>query len=197
MNINDKNGVTLTELIVASVLVGIIMLGIVSVDYATRQSQQTTTAAGQLAMSTGAMLLDIMKNSSLAVGDATSPANSGVFVSPGGNTACFRQDLNTPATPANYADDSWICYTESSNNLLKCTRTTTGDCSAVGSRVLGKVISGGFQPQVVNNGQELYFQVSITSRRDPLAPQDPIKNPEYTLQSHRSPLGQGGPISQL
>jgi prepilin-type N-terminal cleavage/methylation domain-containing protein len=190
----NKRGVTLTELLIASVLIGIIMLGIVSVDYATRQSHQKTTATGQLAMSTGGMLLDIMKNSSLAVGDAATANNSGIYVSPGGNTACFRQDLLQ--TPSNYTDDSWICYTESANNLLKCTRTASGDCAAGSSRILGRVITGGFQPQVVNDGRDLYFQVSLTSRTNPLISAGP-DNPEYTLRSNRSPLAQGGPISGL
>jgi len=135
-------------------------------------------------MRAGAVMLDIMKNASLATGEAN---NSGIGIT--ANGVCIRKEASPP-TPGNYADDSWICFTQNGTNIIRCSQFSSTDCPS--GTTIGTAVVGGFQRSLINNGQDLYLQVSLTTRSDPSTAKDPVHNPEFTLTSHSSPVGQGG-----
>jgi len=91
-------GMTLTELLVSTALIGIVMLGVVSVEYASKRSQENMSRKSIVTTRTSAMLLHIVKNAALAVGDVI---DVGIRIRTTGGInsryACFRQDI--PQTP--------------------------------------------------------------------------------------------------
>jgi len=107
MNISQKKALTLTELIVVSLLIGIVMIGIVSFSASMKQMQVSTNRETILAMQTTAAMTHITTNAALAIGFSGDP---GIFTN---NSATrewisFRQDRNQ--TPDDYMDDTWTIY---------------------------------------------------------------------------------------
>ena len=125
MKIHHTPAMTLTELIVASVIIGIVMVGIVSIDFALRRSHLGTSRNSLLSMQTSHMLLEISKDAQLATGDQTNP---GIDIQPPLGpppyTLCIRREnpAAPPLTPADYSDDQWVCYSHDTvtNRLYKC-----------------------------------------------------------------------------
>ncbi|MDP2654541.1 MAG: hypothetical protein Q8Q08_11015 [Candidatus Omnitrophota bacterium] len=187
---------TLTELIVATILVGIVMVGTVSVDYAIRRTRQSTSFSGINSLETSATLLHISRNIALAVGDQQ---NSGIFDLAGGGSDgfCIRQDILT--TPGDYTDDEWKCYTRIAQRIHFCTKTAVqGPLACVGTdETVGFTVydSGTgtdmFTYSITNNPatRDFYVDVTITSRTNPLAPSDPLKNPQYQVSTRIAPMG--------
>jgi Tfp pilus assembly protein PilE len=197
LKIRGRSGLTLTELVIASILVGIVSIGIFSVDYALRGSRAAASDDSILAMKTWATMEHITKNAKLAVGDITNP---GIIAPSGNNYLCFRQD--TATTPNDYTDDLWRCYSKFSNNIHTCTKTAlsgpsacnSGD-EAIGTYALEDSCSVNcelFTYNFVQNSSlhKLYLDISITNRLNPATPSDPMDNPNYTLQTRIFPEGQ-------
>ncbi len=195
--IHGQTGLTLTELVIASILVGIVSLGIFSVDYALRGSRAAASDDSILAMKTWATMEHITKNAKLAVGDINSP---GIIASSGSNYLCFRQD--TSSTPNDYTDDVWRCYSKFSNNIHTCTKTSAAGASACSSadEIIGtyavadscSVNCDLFTYTLVQNSslQKFYLDISLTNRSSPATPSDPMDNPNYSLQTRIFPEGQ-------
>ena len=192
MHIQSFKGLTLTELLIATGMIGVVMLGMVSVDYATRKSQITSSRSTHLAMRLGAMMIHITRNCSLAIGDN---ANSGIRILDTGPVdsryLCVRQDL--AGSPDNYGDDTWMCYTKRSNgNIYWCTPGTWIACPAVAANNLGAAQTLTYtyvpdpNPAVLDN----YCEITITSLYDNTQPFHTVDNPSYTLTSRIQPIGQ-------
>ncbi len=191
-----NSGLTLTELVIASILVGIVMLGIYSVDYALRGSRAAASDDSLLAMKTWATMGHITQNAKLAVGDISDP---GIAASSGNNYLCFRQD--TTITPNNYNDDVWQCYSKLSNNIHACAKTAGAGPSAcantdqiIGTYALKDSCASDcelFTYDVVldNVLNKIYVDISLTNRLKPTSPSDPMSNPDYTLQTRIFPEG--------
>ena len=183
MNFNKLDGITLTELIVASAVIGIIMVGVVSVDYAIKKSKQSISAQTILTMQTGGVMLDISKNIALATGDRN---DIGVVDNP---NVCARQDQNALQTPDDYTDDTWVCYDLSGTTLSKCNLGLPGGCPIGTSEVVGNnVTSIIVTPQFIA-GLRFSVDIQVTCVYDPAEPINPITNPEYILTSCVSPPG--------
>ncbi len=190
---------TLTELLVSVVLIGIVMLGMVSIDYATKQSQQTTTRLGLVAIRTGAMMLNISKALSLATGDKTNVGiKASAAASPfnGPTDLCVRQDLNGLETPNNtpndLTDDTWRCYTTFLRQLFACRLPAANACATIllpNTNYVGPLYS--LTVSVVTNTtvgtESFYVEITLTNRYTPTAATDPLNNPDYILQSRVYP----------
>lgn len=127
MNLSSKKAITLTELIVATIIIGIIMLGVSSVDYVIRKSKVTTSKSAQIATQAASMMNHITRSVSLAIGDKNNP---GIEIWRGIGTdnitnLCIRQDVN--GTPGNYCDDIWVRYGHGDSKNLFVTLATTPD----------------------------------------------------------------------
>ncbi len=200
----NNRGLTLTELLVATILMGIVMLGIISVDYGIKQMSKSTSNTAFLKMYTSATLQDIARNASLITGNSTDP---GFLINP--KRFYFRQDINATTqaannTPADTSDDAWICYDQSqgganSVNIYRCRFNspvvTTKDCFdvlAIGRTTIGTAVDSTLDIQgIVDNiapTQKYYLEISITNRKDPSLAADPLTNPEVTLSTRVDPV---------
>lgn len=181
---------TLAELLVAMVLMGIVMIGIVSVDFALRGMQKNISRDTFVNMRTSATMLDIAKNAAAMTGDQ----NNVGFNNTVPNRYCFREDINSSSVPNNtphdYKDDRWICYQQSGTNILKCSGAALSNCG-IGSFILGTAISGGlniqFIPDSIETVQNSSVTISITNRFNPTQAQSPVDNPEVTMTTKVSP----------
>ena len=200
-----KKGMTLTELLMATILMGIIMVGIVSVDYAIRQSRLITSKSVLLALTTSAAMLQITRDGMKVTGDKrTASDEDGVAydaVDPIQNI-CFRYDNNLPPTPNTYEDDQWVCYSHNdddpTNNLYRCDGLDSylladQQCSEIDgadTTVLALADNDNdFFSVADSSGPIEYIEITLTSRADPAADEDPLTNPSYTLKSRISPPG--------
>ena len=190
-------GLTLTELVIASLLVGIVSLGIFSVDYALRGSRNAASDDALLAMRTWAAMEHITKNAKLAVGNVNSV---GVAAVQGSNYLCFRQDV--VSTPSDFSDDIWRCYSGISNNIHTCTTTAGAGPSActatdevIGTYAMEDSCSADcdlFTYDLVQDSslRKFYVEISLSNRLNPASPFHPMNNPSYTLQTRVFPEGQ-------
>lgn len=204
----SQKAVTLMELLVAAISVSIIMVAVVSIDQALRQSHKGTSANALASMRASAIMLHITKNTQEATGDKL---QKGILTptDPGGivDTLCVRKEdpATSPPTPGVYTDDIWVCYTLSGNNIYFCQGSPGGIPAACGGpTVVGTVINNpldspgtkGFTAQLVDNPTtgEFYVEVSIITRYDPAGIQDTFDNPEIRLTSRISPPAFGSSI---
>lgn len=171
---SNQNGLTLAELLVTTMIIGVIMVGMVSVDYALRTNEQQQSRTSVANLRTAATLQDIVTAATQAYGDvatrcvqmANLPTNSTNYI-------CVYRDYGTPA---NFADDNWQCYTRHTTNIHKCTRTVAagkGVCATT-DPVIGAVTIDTFNnpdtPVVVSTSPDFYFQITLKNRFDPTRP---------------------------
>ncbi|MCB9771987.1 MAG: type II secretion system protein [Candidatus Omnitrophica bacterium] len=210
MNIHFKKGMTLTELIIATVLVGIVTLGLVAAEQAVRMSRQSSMRDSQISGQMQATMLVLNRSASLTVGDS---ANTGIYqyLSSNDMTTCFRQgagDVNV------YTDDVWTCWwvdissggnpvLTSCENLNSPVTTCNGQASLrewvtlvfEGSytQFCSVVDTGGFTitpPNAIITGTKVaYIQLTLQSRHNKDKAAHPIENPDYTLTANISPSG--------
>ncbi len=191
MNLKEAAAVTLTELLIATMIFSIVMLGAFSVDFALRQSQQSTSRNALVAMRTAATMLHIVKNAQLATGNRN---NLGILVNPFPNTVCMRRDNELNPTPDNFSDDIWTCYTQINNDIRTCQRLGNlppNPCNNLDA-LIGTVITNptngfNYSFQADPNNRNLYLDITLVNRFDLAANEDPITNANYTLISHVSP----------
>ena len=188
--IGSKQGLSLIELIIASVMVGICLLGILGVDFAIRGSRQSAASDARLAMQTWATVTHITSNAKQAVGNAT---DMGIKADELNNYLCVRH--NQTQDPSN---DIWVCYSKFANQIHTCERAAVGPCN-VSDESIGTYATKDacvtdcdlFTYNIVADSinQRLYLELSLTNRPDPTAPSDPTHNPDYTVQTRVSPDG--------
>jgi len=206
---DNQKGLSLVELLVTTTIVGMIMLGIVSVDYALRTNEQEQTRAALVSLRTSAMMFDITSTASEAVGDLNDyciqvfGTGANGLADDNTNAICIFRDKNATST---LDDGEWTCYTRQGTDLHKCTfdLSDIAPCSAGGwnsDRVIGTVPTDVFDDtdtMVVNNRATLsfYFQITLKNRYDPTATdygdavaQEYMTNPKIRLTSQVTPAG--------
>ncbi len=194
--LSQSKGLTLTELIVAVILVGIVMLAVAAMDVAMRQVHQTSSKDAQVKMKVSSALLHLANNVTVATGMSQDP---GIVIEPimTGNShrVYIRKDGGDPAT---YDDDQWIHYDvieyvtpEDGVDVIFCPQSedpdldptcfapeiTLANVSSMFTELAQYGVSGGF-----------HVKVSIESRYDNSLPYDPLDNPQYRLDSKIIPL---------
>ena len=92
---HNKTGLTLTELVVASVLIGIVMLGIASFDYAIKNIQDSTNRSAVLGMQAQPAMYEIVKAARTSTGYN---GDSGILCNPptGGANSCGNNPNGVP-----------------------------------------------------------------------------------------------------
>lgn len=212
MSFQDKNAVTLTELLVGTILIGLVMVGIAAFSNAVKQIHSSTDKSTILAMRTAFALKQMSSDAFLAVGSNLLAADSSSACLPdcglvyddtdNQRSICFRQDAD--GNPISYANDIWICYFKGGNNVIeRCEGTPVGNippanfgqCSANPAVVTAydyQLIQDDFFEIVRDvNGRLEYVEITLTTRTDPdpANPAHPMDNPEYTLTTRVSPPG--------
>ena len=201
----NKYGLTLTELIVSSILIAIIMLGITSFSITTKQIQESTYKATILSTKAAALMNMLKKDAVAAIGDKR---DSGVRTHQGadGHSICFRHDV--ASSPSTYSDDIWVCYYQDTNfTIMRCYGTSSANvppsssaqCESGATQIMKDLVTlsslglfnvpGGCgacnAPGDVNN--MTYVEFSIAQRYDNTKAYHPITNPQYTLKAQVNP----------
>ncbi len=114
-----KKGLTLTELLVSTVLIGIVMVGVASFSMTIKNLQESSNQSGITMLQMISAMRYITRDASFAVGEE---GDRGVWVDDVGVSRgiCFRHDTAS-ATPGDYTDDTWVCYVHDNTNvILRC-----------------------------------------------------------------------------
>ncbi len=195
MTIKKRNGITLTELLVASILIGIVMIGVASFSVSISKLQGSTNRATVLAMKTTAAMSRMTKDAYLAVGEE---ADRGVIAGNGGTgSVCFRHDTNNDPYD-DYAGDTWVCYYAHANRILYLCESGAvppvdnwADCNGADEVALLDLentnIVDVFEPQ--GTGLFEYVEINIPAIFSRAGAYHPIDNPRYTLTSQINPPG--------
>ena len=197
------SAVTLTELIVAAVIGGVVMVSAVSVDLAFKGLQSNVSTRTPLIMKATGAMLKIERTLLLATGW---PSDPGVSIQENyagglGKSLCIRRDTDNDAI-----GDEWVCFWQANQNpeIHTCvTGALPGFCS-ISDKVIGTSIArvennggvekspSGFQYDFVVNTAvtptAMYIDLRLTDRADPTKAVS-ASNPEYTLQTRVFPQG--------
>ncbi len=192
MNLKENIALTLTELIVATIVMGIVALGVGAVDVALRQSHHSTSRNAIVAMRTSAIMLHVTKDVEMATGDR---ADSGIRVDDPVNTTNIwirREDPTNPSPdPNSYVDDIWVSYTYDSgnHNLYYCTVPNNTTPCTTADQNLGTLANLRATPvfDETLGTQNFYLEVTLTNLFNPLTAADIYDNPQYQLTSRIAP----------
>lgn len=169
--IQNKKGITLTELILGTILIGIIMVGVASFSLSTQNMQKTEQETSLLALRMATAISHLNRTGNLAIGDATDAGivlgdisggggNPSVFPSPpaaqvGAEWISFRQDAD--GNPSDYSADIWNIYYIDTNMLYYCQQPAgTGVAQGPGPKINGAPAN----PCRINNAQMILKDVS-------------------------------------
>lgn len=199
----NPSGMTLSELLVSTTLIGIVMIGVASFTLAVKDIQERTHKASILTMRLTSAMSRIRQDFDRAVGDPSDPGFAELFDnSTGEQTFCIRFDVNNPAS---YADDLWICYHIGASRLLSrfidvddsvvpcvwtdCVNQGTQDLSyAIGLSNATTLADKPFSV-VTSGGRFDHIAVNLKIRFDSSQTAVPLENPEYTLTGEIRPPG--------
>lgn len=193
---------SLTELLVASMLIGIVMIGVASFTSAIKQFQSTNERSSILEIRTSAAVNHIRRNAMVAVGYRN---DLGMRCS-GGSPAYFSFRQDRLATPGDFADDTWVIYTDGSTagRMYVCTQNAaSGPVPLTGG---GQPCDPSGKPILLQNIQaiqfvcasddatsalDLYFEINLTTRYDRLTAYNPVTNPQYSIDTRISLASHG------
>lgn len=200
MNIRTQKALTLTELLVSTVLIAIVMVGVASFSSVIKQLQSTTDKSGLLSMRLAAAMNRMGRDALLTVGDPSSPGIQ-TYSNAGTRSICFRSDVNDPLT---YADDKWICYFYDSggtNILKRCDNpdppsippAADAQCDTAPDVQRFLPLSNINFFNIVNNadGRLDYVEITLTGRYDITKAAHVIENPEQVVTIQISPPNYG------
>jgi len=188
---------TLIELLIASILIGIVMIGVLAFNLSIKRIQESTDKDTLIMMRTQASLTRMARDASMAIGDTT---DRGIIILPEGalTSVSFRHDRNN--TPSDYTDDTWVIYYTSGTTLYTCeqpvasfpgtpwipNQTSGQPCSTGQATIVTTQLVGGSARFETSPGS--YVQLSHTLRAIPANTAHPINNPEYTATINVRPL---------
>lgn len=199
-----KKGLTLTELLVSTILIGIVMMGVSAFSVFVKQARDSTGAGTILAVQTATAMHYLAEDASKAVGDSSD--RGVVFELVPQQTICFRHDV---IDPASYNDDLWACYWYDavSNGLWKCADrggvpvlppdfsacigTMAGSSLGIKLVTIDPAATDYFKVVDDANGRFNYVDITLNTIADPLRLADTIANPTYQLFTRVSPPAHG------
>jgi len=187
----SQSALTLSELVVSSVIITVIMVGAVSVDFASRRIQKTAFQESQVSMRSSAAMIELMRAASNAIGD---PFDPGIYYDETGYRCaiCFRYDADSQ--PGDYSGDLWNCFLAGSNNdLWSCPDQPAYDthCPDTGDKIILELdpdLKSEFF-QVIKDGDDKVESIEFTliSRHDQTQESDMFDNPAIETRSSVSP----------
>ena|SRR3989338_7008003 len=200
MNIRAQSALTLTELLVSTILMGIVMTGVAAFSLFVKQARDSTGSGTVLAVQTATAMHYLVADANKAVGDS---GDRGVVGSAMQESICFRHDTNDPAS---YADDTWACYwyDAASDALWKCADRDASaavppadfaDCQAGTGEIklvtLDPAATDYFEVVDDADGRFQYVDITLNTIADPGRLADTIANPTYQLFTRVSPPAHG------
>jgi len=202
----NERAITLTELVVASAMIGIVMVGVASFGSSISQLQSSTSRSVILGMRAKSVLARISDDAFATIGDNEDLGYRWRMQGPNSRSICFRHDV--ASTPSDYTDDTWTCYWRDNDDILflcgpnpTVSPNTPGNavqCDGTGSRrrllelrqrnffnvVRQPIVAGDF------NRRLDYFEFEIFTLFDPSLTENPITNPRYDVTAQISPPAQ-------
>ena len=177
----NKNALTLTELLAATIVTGIVMIGVASMDISLRNAFEGTSRGSITASRVSTIMHHISRHILEACGNHADP---GVIV----DASNKRLRIRTDTTPWNTTDGAqWYIYKFNSgqNTLTYCATSDSSSVTCQGSEQEFKNIVS-FEPSPIFDDPNNYIfsvRVTIASRYNTASAADDLKNPEYTLIS--------------
>jgi hypothetical protein len=201
---SKKNtAITLTELLVAVVLIGIVFLTIVSFTFSIRQFQSHEQKISYLSMRVIQTMIYIKRDGMKAIGDSS---NFGIFPyeDSDDHSICFRQDVMS--TPSNYGDDMWRCYAleKSTHMLWRCplrsvkfnpvagqgwAQICPNDNTRQAMTYIAKGSEHFFNVPYDSSNRLKYIEINLSSSDHPGLDPGPL-NPSYNMTIKINPPGQ-------
>ncbi len=201
----SSDGLTLSELIITTFIVSIMIVGIMSTDFAIRRMDRDSHRDTALSMQMLALAENFRQSALSANGDKNDP---GILIdnsSTNANYICFRHDIKPPGTPTpnDYTDDNFECFSRLNDdgssvgvNVKACQRTAAAGAGACVStdRYIGRVVTDAFtnNPPIIEPSFDLttgIFHVQLIGRVDPSAGADTTNwpngsddNPQVVIQ---------------
>ncbi len=200
---------TLTELIIATIIVSVVVGGVLAAEYGLRSTGKQVTGDIQVYLMTRALEDYIRQSVKRVHGDLTT-SNSGISIDVSNKTVCFRRDVEVSGTytPNIYIDDNWHCFTLVGTNVYACdTGTSAGTCDNTGT-FSGTLVSDEFtisstiipRPLATTapTTGDYYFDMTLVNRKDPSAgaavsgaalTSGTAANPQTVVKFRQSPAG--------
>lgn len=183
---NKKSALTLTELLVATVIMGIIISGVASVDIGIRKAFRGTTENAIVSSEVSAIMHHIATRISQATGWIDNP---GILID---NSVAEEQRLyiriDELQTPENYDDHSWVCYDfrQAHRGVMFCPCAPGASCDPATSQWLQRGRITQFNPSgpIFDFDASLYHvEITLQGVFNPSEEENPVSNPEFTLTS--------------
>jgi prepilin-type N-terminal cleavage/methylation domain-containing protein len=164
----NNRGITLPELLIATFIVGIIMLGVVSADYAIQKFYADSSKGAVSGFKTIALINHISAVARNAQGSFTNPSNRGILIDTsivgGGdlvalNTLCIRFAENGP--------NNWQCYSrltaaDTFNYLYTCLKSNAAICATTDEQLARvNTIEASFTSNTNENTQRCLFTLTL------------------------------------
>lgn len=191
-------GLTLIELMIAIVLMGMLVLGFYSIDLFSRYHVISSDKRAKLQNEISYAIEHMSKYVQQANGNLSRNAIQYYPLgSPSTSATGFRVyiDLRNPQTPADLTDDGYIDYTLSLNTLMVACTANGGTCSFTPAteNLTGKIIAGvagdtimpespdkGFYIKITDQGMAV--DVGLVGRHSPLVAASP-DNPQVSMKT--------------
>ncbi len=194
-NLRCDTGVTLVELLIASILVGVVTLGAAGVLIGMRQIQGSSRLANFLVIHSSAVMAHIQRNVMQATGYQT---DAGIVLSPLSSPPyySFRQDVNASLvannTPGTYTDDTWLVYVQSASTTFSHCRQSAATGSAPGGACLAALTELSNKISAITftwtaSSSDFYVDVQLDTIYTPGSASDPMTNPTYSLSTKITP----------
>lgn len=151
------------ELIIASVVVTVVMLGVVSASIILQKNStdytnkyfitQTATNVLNSVLADASQVVGTVNCPGIVIGSTNTPPSTCTSGTGDANTICFYQDPNGKIQDA---AGIWACYTYTSNNIYRCTSNYSNgmkSCNAgVGSTLVGTAMTSPWPLASFNRG---------------------------------------------
>lgn len=186
MKIDHFKAITLMELIIASIVVTVVMLGVVSANIILQKDSTSFSNKYYVTEVANTVLSSILADAAQVVGTASAP---GIVIGAGtgdANTTCFYQDPN--GIIQDTANGKWTCYTyynppsPNQYNIYRCTSNYSKGSNqgmkkcntGAGSTLIGTASASPWLLTVFNNG---LFSLTVDNCWNPAATDNSCCNP--------------------
>jgi prepilin-type N-terminal cleavage/methylation domain-containing protein len=192
----NQRGLSLTELLVASAMIGIVTLGMTGFTVMFTTMERTSEGAGSGAIQVTGAASALRRDIQAAIGDRNNP---GILFDDNRQILVMRHEVGLD--PANYLNDTWVCWVVNGRLLQRTvdpislatqvnppTPTTVAQCQDRGqTRTYLTTPVQNFFEVVVNGTRIDFVTLNLTYRLDPAAAADPMANPETTFTTSVNP----------